>query len=75
MIKFIITCFYIGLVKPAPGTWGSLFGVALFVPIHLFGGSLLLVTLIPTIFFFVIIVLTGLAINTGQSEKFIYFQF
>ena len=31
--------------------------------------------LIPTIFFFLIIVLTGLAINTGQSEKFIYFQF
>ena len=33
------------------------------------------VNLIPTFFFFVIIVLTGLAINTGQSEKFIYFQF
>ena len=33
------------------------------------------INLIPTIFFFVIIVLTGLAINTGQSEKFIYFQF
>jgi len=51
VIKFIITCFYIGLAKPAPGTWGSLFGVGLFVPIHLFGGSLLLVTLILTIFF------------------------
>jgi len=33
------------------------------------------INLIPTIFFFVIIILTGLAINTGQSEKFIYFQF
>jgi len=33
------------------------------------------INLIPTIFFFVIIVLAGLAINTGQSEKFIYFQF
>jgi phosphatidylglycerophosphatase A len=51
VIKFIITCFYIGLAKPAPGTWGSLFAVVLFVPIHLLGGSLLLVILISTIFF------------------------
>ena len=33
------------------------------------------INLISTFFFFLIIVLTGLAINTGQSEKFIYFQF
>ncbi len=33
------------------------------------------INLIPIIFFFIIIVITGLAINTGQSEKFIYFQF
>ena len=33
------------------------------------------INLIPTFFFFIVIVLTGLAINTGQSEKFIYFQF
>ena len=33
------------------------------------------INLISSIFFFIIIVLTGLAINTGQSEKFIYFQF
>jgi alginate O-acetyltransferase complex protein AlgI len=33
------------------------------------------INLIPVIFFFIIIVITGLAINTGQSEKFIYFQF
>ena len=33
------------------------------------------IDLIPTFFFFIIIVLTGLGINTGQSEKFIYFQF
>jgi len=33
------------------------------------------INLIPVLFFFIIIVITGLAINTGQSEKFIYFQF
>ena len=33
------------------------------------------INLIPAFFFFIIIVITGLAINTGQSEKFIYFQF
>ncbi len=33
------------------------------------------INLIPTFFFFIVIVITGLAINTGQSEKFIYFQF
>ena len=31
--------------------------------------------LFSVIFFFIIITMTGLAINTGQSEKFIYFQF
>jgi len=33
------------------------------------------INLIPVIIFFIIIVITGLAINTGQSEKFMYFQF
>ena len=33
------------------------------------------INLIPAFFFFIVIVITGLAINTGQSEKFIYFQF
>ncbi len=33
------------------------------------------INLIPAIFFSIVIIITGLAINTGQSEKFIYFQF
>ncbi len=33
------------------------------------------INLISVIFFFIVIILTGLAMNTGQSEKFIYFQF
>ena len=32
-------------------------------------------SLITLILFFIIIIMTGLAINAGQSEKFIYFQF
>ena len=33
------------------------------------------ISLISAILFFIVILITGLAINTGQSEKFIYFQF
>ncbi|WP_370229970.1 phosphatidylglycerophosphatase A [Cognatishimia sp.] len=38
MSKFIATVFYVGYLRPAPGTWGSLAGVLLALAIQVFGG-------------------------------------
>ncbi|MDG2373712.1 MAG: phosphatidylglycerophosphatase A [Paracoccaceae bacterium] len=45
MNKLLVTVCYVGLLKPAPGTWGSLAGILLFLPIHMYGGPFLLITL------------------------------
>ena len=45
MNKLIVTVCYVGLLKPAPGTWGSLAGILLFLPIYIFGGPFTLITL------------------------------
>ena len=38
MSKFIATVFYVGYLRPAPGTWGSLAGVLFALIIQIFGG-------------------------------------
>lgn len=43
MTRFLATFAYTGLLKPAPGTWGSAAAVLAAWPIHAFGGPLLLV--------------------------------
>lgn len=52
MIKAIVTIGYIGLLRPAPGTWGSAVAVVLFyVVYHLagFGGILALIPIVAVI--------------------------
>lgn len=43
MTRMITTLGGVGLLRPAPGTWGSLAGLGLGVLIHMAGGALLLV--------------------------------
>ena len=45
MNRLLVTIFYVGLIKPAPGTWGSLVAVLLLFPIHIYGGPFLLIFL------------------------------
>lgn len=42
MSKALATFGYVGLIRPAPGTWGSLAALVVAWPIHLLGGPLLL---------------------------------
>ncbi|MHC0052844.1 phosphatidylglycerophosphatase A family protein [Actibacterium sp. D379-3] len=42
MIRFLTTFFYVGRLRPAPGTWGSAVAVALALLIHGLGGFPLL---------------------------------
>ena len=44
MIHFITTVFYIGHLRPAPGTWGSLAAIPMAWGLHLLGGWPLLVS-------------------------------
>lgn len=64
MIRLITTFFYIGLLRPASGTWGSAAAVALGLLIHGLGGfpALLAATLFVTIIGFV-------AINDDLKER------
>ncbi|MEJ6388630.1 phosphatidylglycerophosphatase A family protein [Gymnodinialimonas ulvae] len=43
MTRAIATVFGVGLLRPAPGTWGSLAGLILGVLLHMAGGAVLLV--------------------------------
>lgn len=42
MSKLIATVFYVGYLRPAPGTWGSLAALPLAYGLHLLGGPVLL---------------------------------
>ena len=48
MSKLIATVFYVGYLRPAPGTWGAVAGVLFALAIQVFGGfpALVLATLI-----------------------------
>ena len=50
MSRFIATVFYVGYLRPAPGTWGSLAGVIFALALHLFGGFPALLIATPIIF-------------------------
>ncbi len=41
MSRIVATFFYTGLLKPAPGTWGSLAALPVFYALHVVGGPLL----------------------------------
>ena len=43
MRRIIATFFYSGLLKPAPGTWGSLAALPVFYLLHVLGGPILCV--------------------------------
>jgi phosphatidylglycerophosphatase A len=43
MSRIITTFFYVGLLKPAPGTWGSLAALPVAWALHIAGGPVLLV--------------------------------
>ncbi len=43
MNRWITTVCGVGLLRPAPGTWGSLAGLGLGVLVHMLGGAVLLV--------------------------------
>lgn len=43
MSRLVATFFYVGLLKPAPGTWGSLAALPVFWLLHVLGGPLLCV--------------------------------
>lgn len=51
MTRAIATVLYVGLLRPAPGTWGSAAAVALAWPIHALGGFPALVFLTFAAFF------------------------
>jgi phosphatidylglycerophosphatase A len=51
MDKLIVTFFGAGLLKPAPGTWGSLAALPLVWPLHVLGGPWLLAAAIVAAFF------------------------
>jgi phosphatidylglycerophosphatase A len=62
MNKLLVTVCYVGLLKPAPGTWGSLAGILLFLPIHIYGGPFLLITLA------ILISIVGIFLVKGATE-------
>ncbi len=41
MSRMLATFFYVGLLKPAPGTWGSLAALPVFYGLHVLGGPVL----------------------------------
>lgn len=46
MIRAVVTFGYVGLIRPAPGTWGSLVAVLLALALHEAGGTALLPVLV-----------------------------
>ena len=50
MSKLIATFGYVGLMRPAPGTWGSIAALLLAWPIHLLGGPILLIIVTLAVF-------------------------
>lgn len=50
MIRFLVTFGYVGLIRPAPGTWGSLAALPVAWAIHVLGGPLLLATATVLVF-------------------------
>lgn len=46
MSRLVATFLFVGLMKPAPGTWGSLAALPVFFGLHLLGGPLLCVAAI-----------------------------
>ncbi|MGR3466000.1 phosphatidylglycerophosphatase A family protein [Limimaricola sp.] len=46
MSRLIATFFYSGLIRPAPGTWGSLAALVAALPIHWIGGPWLMLAMI-----------------------------
>ena len=50
MTRFLATFFYVGLLRPGPGTWGSLTALPLAWALHVAGGPLLLVLATAVVF-------------------------
>lgn len=50
MTRFLATFFYVGLLRPGPGTWGSLAALPLAWALHVAGGPLLLVVATVIVF-------------------------
>ncbi|GGE42946.1 phosphatidylglycerophosphatase A family protein [Actibacterium pelagium] len=50
MTRFIATVFYVGLLRPGPGTWGSAAALPLMYIIHLLGGFPLLAIMTLVVF-------------------------
>lgn len=50
MSRFLATFFYVGLLRPGPGTWGSLAALPLAWALHVAGGPVLLVVAIAMVF-------------------------
>lgn len=51
MSKLLATWFYAGLLRPAPGTWGSLAAIPFAVLLHAVGGSIALFAATLAVFF------------------------
>ena len=49
MIRAVVTFGYVGLIRPAPGTWGSLVAVLLALALHQAGGTALLPVLVVAV--------------------------
>ncbi|SPJ22838.1 phosphatidylglycerophosphatase A family protein [Palleronia abyssalis] len=50
MSRIVATFFYSGLLKPAPGTWGSLAALPAFFALHVLGGPILCLVAIPLVY-------------------------
>ncbi|MEO0752336.1 MAG: phosphatidylglycerophosphatase A [Pseudomonadota bacterium] len=63
---FIATTGYVGLIRPAPGTWGSLAALPLALGIHSLGGTGLLI--VATLLFFIIGIWATAKVTSGQAD-------
>lgn len=49
MSRLVATFFYTGLIRPAPGTWGSIAALVAALPIHWIGGPWLMLAMIAVV--------------------------
>ena len=64
--QLIATVFYVGHLKPAPGTWGSLVALPIAWQVHIMGGPLLLMN--ATIMMFIIGIVATANVTRGKDD-------
>lgn len=65
-MKFVASVGYVGFLRPAPGTWGSLIALPMAYGIHQFGGFWFLLNM--TVFVFITGWMATQKVTTGQPD-------